>query len=155
MDSKLLIRQYQKSDKDAVWELHRIALEPTGAMLLGPWNDDFKNIPAYYPHKEGDFLVGLINGRIVCMGALRKKSENLGEIKRMRVHPDYQRIGCGQTILKSLEVRARELGYAKLCLDTTTKQIAAQGFYTKNGYQEVGHGKYAGFEIIFYEKKLG
>jgi ribosomal protein S18 acetylase RimI-like enzyme len=155
VDSKLLIRQYQKSDKDAVWELHRIALEPTGAMLLGPWNDDFKNIPAHYPHKEGDFLVGLINEKIVCMGALRKKSENLGEIKRMRVHPYYQRMGYGQIILTSLEARARELGYMKLCLDTTTKQLPAQSFYMKNGYREVGRTFYAGLEIIFYEKKLG
>ena len=152
---KLIIRQYETADKDAVWELHRLALEPTGAMLLGPWNDDFKNIPAHYPHKEGGLLVGLINGRIVCMGALRKKSKEMGEIKRMRVHPDYQRRGCGQTILTNLETRARELGYKKLCLDTTTKQLPAQRFYKKNGYREVSRTFYAGLEIIYFEKKLG
>jgi len=155
VNAKLLIRQYQTADKEAVWELHRLALEPTGAMLLGPWNDDFKNIPAHYPHKEGDFLVGLINGKIICMGALKKKSEGVGEIKRMRVLPGHQRQGYGQMILDLLEVKAKKLGYNQLCLDTTTKQFPAQAFYKKNGYHEVGRTIYSGLEIIFFEKKLG
>ncbi len=157
MDSKLLIRQYQTADKETVRELHRLALEPTGAMLPGGhWNDDDLNeIEEVYLENTGDFIVGLINDRVACMGALKKKTDNLGEIKRMRVLPGYQRQGYGQKILDLLEVKARRLGYKKLCLDTTTKQLPAQSFYMKNGYREVGRTFYSGLEIIFFEKKLG
>jgi len=152
---KIVIRQYQDGDKDAVFRLHFEALQPTGAMLPGgPWNDDDLNdIPQNY-FNGGEFLVGLIGNQFVCMGALRKKSATVGEIKRMRVHPDYQRRGYGQMMLDKLEARAKELGYTKLCLDTTTKQIAAQALYKKNGYKEVSRTAYAGLEIIFFEKKI-
>ena len=150
----LKIRQYKPSDKDPVWELHRLALEPTGAMLPGKWNDDFNDIQKNYINNGGDFLVGTLDNRIVCMGALKKKSETMAEIKRMRVHPDYQRKGFGQIILDKLEEKARQFGYTELCLDTTTKQVPAQKLYEKNGYHEVRRTRYAGLEIIFYEKKI-
>ncbi|HEX9896693.1 MAG TPA: GNAT family N-acetyltransferase [Dehalococcoidales bacterium] len=152
----LKIRQYQPSDNDDVWELHRLALEPTGAMLPGgQWNDDDLNdIQKNYIDDGGDFLIGILDNRIVCMGALRKKSETMAEIKRMRVHPDYQRKGFGQMILDILEEKARKLGYTESCLDTTTKQIPAQKLYEKNGYHQTSRTSYAGLEIIFYEKKI-
>ncbi|MDD5191083.1 MAG: GNAT family N-acetyltransferase [Dehalococcoidales bacterium] len=155
MDKRLVIRRYLPEDKAAVWQLHYDALRPTGAMLPGgPWNDDFNEIPAHYLIDGGDFLVGLIGDNIVCMGALRKKSDSVGEIKRMRVHPDFQHQGYGQVILDKLENIAKEYGYTSLVLDTTTKQIQAQNFYQKNGYHETNRTVYAGLEIIFYEKRL-
>jgi len=150
----IITRRYQLQDKDAVWELHRLALEPTGAMLPGgPWNDDDLNdIRREYINNGGDFLVGVINKKIICMGGIKKKSASTAEIKRMRVHPDFQRTGLGQLILDKLEEKARLLGYTKLCLDTTTKQIAAQKLYEKNGYNRTGRTSYGGLDIIFYEK---
>jgi ribosomal protein S18 acetylase RimI-like enzyme len=72
----------------------------------------------------------------------------------MRVNPDYHRRGFGQAILNQLEVRASELGYKELCLDTTTTQIPAQKLYEKNGFTEVGREKIPDFELILYRKKL-
>ncbi len=87
------------------------------------------------------------------MGALKKKSDSVGEIKRMRVHPYYQRKGLGQLMLNKLEDKARQLGYKELHLDTTTKQIPAQKLYEKNGYRQASRISYAGLDIIFYIKK--
>jgi ribosomal protein S18 acetylase RimI-like enzyme len=39
-------------------------------------------------------------------------------------------------------------------LDTTTKQLAAQRMYEKNGYTEVGRGKFRELDLIFYRKQL-
>jgi ribosomal protein S18 acetylase RimI-like enzyme len=72
----------------------------------------------------------------------------------MRVHPDVQRRGLGQQILAALEARAAELGYATLWLDTTTRQPAAQAFYRKNGYRQVGTDTYGPFTLLIYEKEL-
>ena len=153
---KLKIYRYKPLYKNAVRELHYLALEPTGAMLPGgQWNDDDLNdIQKNYLESGGNFLVGIINKKIVCMGAFRKISETTAEIKRMRVHPDYQRKGFGQLILNKLEEEARQFGYKELCLDTTTKQIPAQKLYEKNGYQEIRRTSYGGLEIIFYQKKI-
>ena len=152
----ITIRRYRDSDKDAVWQLHQLALEPTGAMLPGgPWSDeDLNRIEEEYINNSGDFLVGVVNNQIVCMGALKKISDSLAEVKRMRVHPDYQRKGFGQLMLRRLEQKARELGYSELCLDTTTQQIPAQKLYEKNGFTETSRGRFRSLELIYYSKRL-
>jgi ribosomal protein S18 acetylase RimI-like enzyme len=150
----LEIRRYQDADKPAVWELHRRALEATGAYFPGKWNDDLSDIQNHYLNNGGEFLVGILDGKIVCMGAFRRKSAALAEIKRMRVLPEYQRRGFGQIILNQLEAKAIQLGYTELCLDTTTLQIAAQQMYEKNGFTAAGRGKVPPFEVIYYHKSL-
>ncbi len=153
--SELEIRRYQPADRDAVWRLHNLALNQVGAHGgNGPWDDDLHKIEAIYLD-GGEFLVGLLDGRIVAMGALRQNSETCAEIKRMRVHPDCQRRGCGQAILTRLEARAVELGYTRLILDTTTVQVGAQRFYEKNGYRQFGRTTWGPFEVLLYHKELG
>jgi ribosomal protein S18 acetylase RimI-like enzyme len=151
----LNIRRYESSDHAAVWNLHNIALDAVGTNAGdGPWDDDLRQIEAVYLQNGGDFLVGICAGRLVAMGALKRTNADRAEIKRMRVHPDYQRRGFGQAILTALEKRAAELGYKVLHLDTTIQQTAAQGLYQKNGYVVVREGKIGRFDCVFYEKKL-
>jgi ribosomal protein S18 acetylase RimI-like enzyme len=150
----LEIRRYQDADNPAVLELHHLALEATGAYFPGKWNDDLDDILIHYLNNGGEFLVGILDGKIVCMGAFRRKSDTLAEIKRMRVLPECQRRGFGQIILNQLETKAIQLGYTELCLDTTTLQIAAQKFYGKNGFIEVRRGLMPPFEVIYYHKSL-
>jgi GNAT superfamily N-acetyltransferase len=150
----ITIRRYTASDKDAVWSLHVAALEAVGARMHGPWDADFQNIEGVYLNHRGEFLVGLISGNIVAMGALRKVTEDTAEVKRMRVHPDHWRRGFGQAIYDQLEARAIGLGYRMLALDTTTKQISAQQLYKKNGFREAGRRMAGPFEVILFEKDL-
>ena len=115
---------------------------------------DLNNIEEVYL-KDGDFLVGEIEGVVVAMGAFRKIDHETAEVKRMRVDPDYQRRGFGQAIIEELEKRAKKKGYKKIILDTSSKWKKAQKFYEKNGYKEVFrnqlHGRY---NAIYYEKLL-
>ena len=75
--------------------------------------------------------MGLLEERLVAMGALKRIDSVTGEIKRMRVVPDYQRRGYGTAILLALEQRADELGISRLKLDTTDIQLAAQSLSPK------------------------
>lgn len=154
--SKLEIRPYTPADSEAVIHLHNVALEAAGAHVgNGPWDSDLLNIEGVYLENNGAFLVGLLDGQIVAMGALRKISDEKGEIKRMRVLPQFQRQGFGQAILDVLEKEAAVRGYKTLCLDTTVLQVAAQKMYSKDGYTEVRRTKQGfPFETIFYEKRL-
>lgn len=151
----LEIRRYREADHDAIWALHNLALAPTGAHLgNGLWDDDLHHIETAYLSSGGDFLVGIYDDQIVAMGALKRTSPVRAEIKRMRVHPDYQRRGFGQSMLVHLESRARELGYTDVHLETTTLQKAAQQLYLKHGYREIGRKRVGPFDVIVYEKNL-
>ena len=149
------IRRYQESDHDQVWSLHNLALHSTGAHAgNGPWDDDLYRVEKVYLDYGGEFLVGLQGGMIVAMGALKRSSGDRVEIKRMRVHPEFQRRGFGREILRRLEARAIELGYTTSHLDTTTQQVAAQKLYAQSGYSEIGRTTSGQFDVILYEKRL-
>ncbi len=149
------IRRFRREDHDAVWALHKLALQDVGADIGdGEWDRDLDDVEGVYLDRGGEFLVGTVEGSVVAMGALVPTSPGRAEVKRMRVHPDFQRRGFGRAILRRLEQRAVEFGYAVLHLATTVGQLAAQKLYEKNGYVETGRTRVAGFDVILYEKEL-
>jgi ribosomal protein S18 acetylase RimI-like enzyme len=149
------LRSYGTGDLAAVEDLHVFAIQQAGAYLgRGPWDDDVYAIKEVYLNNQGEFLLGEWDGRVVAMGGFRRTAPERAEIKRMRVHPDYQGRGFGQIILDELETRACALGYKTLHLDTSVLQIPAQKLYEKNGFREVGRDIYQQLEVILYEKQL-
>jgi len=149
----LHIRRYEPSEKRAIRRLHDDALNEVGAHLgSGPWDEDLDEIKDVYLESGGEFLVGMLQGEVVAMGALRRISPERAEITRMRVRPGLQGCGYGQAMLDALHRRAAELGYSTLRLDTTVQQRAARHLYVKNGYREVGRGSIGPFWCVFYER---
>src|SRR5689334_17990068 len=118
---KLDIRRFEKNDENAVFDLHIRAITPTGAHLKSS-DEDFKNLESIYIENGGDFLVGMIDGKIVAIGGLRKISNSVAEITKIRVDPVFQGKGYGQQILDALENRAKKLGFSSLELNTATVQ---------------------------------
>jgi len=152
---RLHVRRYEPGDKRAVRRLHDDALNEVGAHLgSGPWDADLDEIEDAYLDSGGEFLVGVLNGEVVAMGALMRISPEKAELKRMRVKPGLQGRGYGQILLDALHRRAAELGYSTLRLDTTVQQRAAQRLYLKNGYNEAGRGVIGPFDCIFFEREL-
>ncbi|MGG3283602.1 GNAT family N-acetyltransferase [Paenibacillus solani] len=103
---------------------------------------------------NGDFLVGTVDGNLICMGAYRKVDEITAEIKRIRVKTEFQGRGYGSQILAALEKSAEYRGYTRLILDTTSRQIPAQKLFLKNNYIEFSRRKYDEMELIYYCKIL-
>jgi ribosomal protein S18 acetylase RimI-like enzyme len=150
------MRRYCDADHDEVWALHNIALIQVGAHPgNGSWDDDLHAIGAVYLESGGEFLVGEYDGALVAMGALLRLSPTSAEIKRMRVHPTYQRRGFGRAILQQLEARAQDLGYRELTLETTVQQVAAQALYRAMGYAETRRFQLGPYAVIAYAKRLG
>ena len=149
-----LIRRYQPQDKQAVKALHLAGLAQFGATEDPYYDSDLDEIDGIYLNNNGDFLVGYRDGIIVAMGAIRKVSDNLGEIKRIRVHRNHQRKGYGLAIsLRLIEV-ATGLGYTELCLDTVFDNIPAIRLFEKLGFTETHRKQIGGYNLIFYAKRL-
>lgn len=85
--------------------------------------DKIKHVIVYY---ENDVAVS-------C-GAFREKESDKVEIKRMFVHPDYRKKGIASSVLKELEIWAKEVGYAYTILETGKNQPEAINLYQKQGY---------------------
>jgi ribosomal protein S18 acetylase RimI-like enzyme len=154
----LEIRRYEPRDYARVFELHVLGLEQTGTHI-DSWAHGVdlaspEALAATYLEGRGDFLVGELDGIIVAMGALRPFDDTRVEMKRVRVDPEYQRRGFGETIVVRLEERARELGASGVHLDTTTGQEPAIAMYEKLGYEEIGRASLRRFDIVLMEKPL-
>ena len=149
-------RRYRPADREAVRNLHDEALNDVGAHLgSSAWDSDLDAIESVYLRAGGEFLVGVLEGRVVAMGALRLDSDGRAWIARMRVSPRLQGRGIGQMLLDRLHRRAAELDHGTLHLDTTVGQTAARRLYEKNGYRESGRGRVGPFECLYYERTCG
>jgi len=158
----LTIRRYQPPDKEKVKKLYELAsIHSEIGYRSGPWEADFEDIEGHY-FNGGEFLVGLIGDEIVTFGGYRKISDNVGQIRRMRTHPDYRRKGYARQIIKGLEDAAKRNGITELKLKTSKPQKMAQAFYEKNGYHKLEmkekeyytEGGGNSFEVVWYKKKL-
>ncbi|MCC2547325.1 GNAT family N-acetyltransferase [Hymenobacter sp. BT175] len=91
------------------------------------------------------FLLAWQEGEAVGCGAVRPlaEGEGVGEVKRM--FAKYSRQGIGETVLRGLELAARQAGYTELWLETRVANTEACRFYLKNGYQRrENYGRYVG-----------
>lgn len=144
MSDDLAVRRYRPVDEAAVKRLHAAAMRDAGAFTEDADDPDLDAVAETYLD-GGEFVVGLLEGEVVAMGAYRPLDgdaaslhgdvpEPAAELKRMRVVPAHQRRGFGQRVYDELEDRAREAGFRALVLDTLPTLTAAQRFYEANGF---------------------
>ncbi len=159
--SDFMIRRYKSSDNEKVKELYKLgSIHSEIGYRSGPWEADFDDIEGHF-FNGGEFLVGLIDDEIVAIGGYRKMPNNIGQIRRMRVHPDHRRKGFAQQIIQGLEEVAKQNKMSELQLKTSTQQKMARSFYEKNGYVKMEkekefytEGGGNSFEVIWYRKEL-
>lgn len=147
--------RYQAEYQEPMLELHRSAI--TGLHLgMSRQADeaDLMNIDEFYFHTGGEFLLGLLAGRLVSMGGYRRLSMTVAELRRMRIDHALQGKGYGTQILRELENRAFNSGVRTLCLETAKSRPLTLEFYRKHGYQETGAGKYGDVETVRFDKTL-
>jgi GNAT superfamily N-acetyltransferase len=85
----------------------------------------------------GTFLVIYDDGTPVAGGAVKRLGDDVGEIKRMYVVPEARSRGLARMLIGALEEAARELGYARVRLDTGPGQPHALALYESVGYRRI------------------
>lgn len=78
--------------------------------------------------------------RVAGMGALKHVDRLTGEIKSMRTHPDFLRMGIAARILEHVILVAQSRNYERLCLETGSGEAfeAALKLYDKRGFVSCG-----------------
>ena len=153
----LRIRRYESQDYETVKALHFAGFDQHDMahdiQEHSPYDVDIDNIEDVYL-KGGDFLVGILDGEIIAMGAIRKLSKIRAEIKRIRVRKDHQRKGYGQIILKKLIEISGKKGFREICIDALVENTAARHMFEKLQFTETHRGELGPFNVIYYIKKL-
>ncbi|HMS25582.1 MAG TPA: GNAT family N-acetyltransferase [Acidimicrobiia bacterium] len=154
----IVFRQYRPEDNQEVKHLHEKALRDTNAYEEWDWkkyDKDLDEIENFYMNNDGNFVVGLLDDKIIAMGAYLRLDETTAKLRRMRVEPELQKQGIGRQLLDLLETEIRDRGYISIELNTTINQVAAQKLYEQTGYH-VDRRETEGWpiELIYYRKEL-
>lgn len=91
--------------------------------------------PDQFAPPQGLFLVGFVGNEPVVSGGFRRHDDDSVEIKRMYTVHDHRGDGHARRLLGELERRAFEAGYARVVLETGTKQPEAIALYESSGYE--------------------
>lgn len=95
--------------------------------------DEMDSFPDIYEFlllaKDGDRPMGAV--------ALKKHSDDVCEMKRLFVYPDYHGRGLGEALSIRLMDEAKKLGFKKMLLDSLRRLEAAVALYRKLGFEEV------------------
>jgi GNAT superfamily N-acetyltransferase len=114
------------------WNRELVAVDPS-LRLGGPpiGADDFAP-------PRGVFLLATLAGAPVGCGGVRRLRAATGEVKRLFVSHRARGHGAGRRLLNDLERRGRELGFARLRLDTPGNDAAALALFRATGYAPIG-----------------
>jgi len=129
-----LIRPYKPDDFEAVTKLWRRARELAFPDFQRRKGHTFEEDQAYFRDVilvHNDVWVVEVDATPVAFMAIAGDF-----IDQLYVHPDYQRIGLGESLL----AHARTLSPERLWLFTLQVNTNGQAFYEKNGFRAVKFG---------------
>jgi putative acetyltransferase len=83
-------------------------------------------------------LVARDDGKAVACGALKRRADGVGEVKRMYTRPSHRGRKIGAMIVERIEKLAREQGLKHLVLETGDRHPAAWTVYERAGFTRCG-----------------
>ena len=103
------------------------------------YDDEKENPSLKYALPDGRLYVDISDDGIArgCI-ALRKLSDEKGEVKRLYVCPEYRGNGIATALVKMIIEDARNIGYKELYLDTLPELESAVRLYKSFGFEETG-----------------
>ncbi len=98
--------------------------------------DDMSHLDIYLP-PDGRLILVSEEGKSAGLGCLKKIRDDIGEIKRMYVRPEFRGRGFGRRLLQTLLSQAQDVGYSKVRLDSARFMEAAHSLYRSSDFQEI------------------
>lgn len=141
----------------AVLALNELSVKQSeyiGKSVSPKWHDDLSKITQKYTDKKGAFLLWFSGSRLIGMGGILRINAGTAFIKRVRVHPHYQRKGLSAKILAALEKKAIALGYKKLVANTAKGNIPAEKMLLNASFRPTGEKEFFCVPCTLFEKKL-
>lgn len=120
------------------------------------FDQELATLPGAYRPPDGRLLLALSEEKIAGCIALRKIADGVCEMKRLYVRPLFRGQGVGRALVEHLIAEAREIGYARMRLDTLpAKMDEAIALYRALGFREIApyyHNPFA--DALFMELAL-
>ncbi len=93
-------------------------------------------LPDMYGPPSGCLLLASRDDEWIGCCALRRFTDEVGEMKRLYVKQTARGADLGRRLTERLVAKARALGYRRMVLDTLQGMVAAQTLYRSVGFRE-------------------
>ncbi|GED69280.1 acetyltransferase CD1211 [Brevibacillus reuszeri] len=98
---------------------------------------ELQSLPGEYAEPEGCILLATYEEQTAGCVALRKIDEDVCEMKRLYVKPNYKGKGIGRELASSIIEEAKKRGYSYIRLDTLPTMGQAISLYSSLGFYEI------------------
>jgi putative acetyltransferase len=116
---------------------------------------ELAGLPGCYAPPRGRLLVAWVGDEAAGCVALRPLAEDVCEMKRLYVRPQFRGGGVGKQLAEAIIAEAREIGYTIMRLDTVPKLAAATRMYESLGFvRRDAYYETPVVETIFMERAL-
>jgi putative acetyltransferase len=135
--SHLTIRPATNNDREAIVKLvfgvlGEFGLEPDPSAT----DADLQDIEANYLQRGGLFdVIEDPDGNLVGSVGIFPIDENICELRKMYFVPEIRGLGLGGYVLQRAVKQAKELGFTRMVLETSSKLSAANRLYIHFGFQ--------------------
>ena len=90
-----------------------------------------------YQLPNGTFILAELKGDIAGCVGIKKYTDNVCEMKRMYIRPEFRGLGIGKAFCAYVVKRSKDLGYKKIYLDTNLEMNEALNLYLKSGFKVI------------------
>ncbi len=102
------------------------------------FDKELSGLPGEYSPPTGRLLLAHSEGKLAGCVAFRRIDQNVCEMKRLYLRPEFRGKGIGRKMAREVIETAKEIGYAKIRLDTVPIMKEAISLYNSLGFMMIG-----------------
>ena len=131
----IFYRRAQNSDSEVIKNILEEAFEEYEINLPAGYSfSDIENLEENYLNATGEFMVLIKEQNIIGFFALLPSNHNRVGLKRLYLTATERGQGLGKYLLNLALKTARQSGYTRMHLETTSRFVQAVGLYGKSGF---------------------
>jgi putative acetyltransferase len=98
---------------------------------------EVESLPGKYAQPKGCILLARVKGKIAGCVAVRPLFDDVAEMKRLYVRPEFRGRHVGRALAEAAVAKARKCGYRAIRLDTVPSMKAAIAMYETLGFETI------------------